>query len=318
MRMVMMGTGPFGVPTFKALLASCHTVEALITQPARPAKGRRDAASSPMRAAAVAAHVPVHDPERVNDPECVALLQRLAPDLLVVCDYGQILRPDVLATARLGAINLHGSLLPRYRGAAPVQWAICHGEETTGVTVFRITAGLDSGPILTERSARIEADDDAPRLEARLAELGAGAVLDAIDGLAAWDGRSPLGTPQDPALATRAPRFQREDGRIDWRRPARAIRDRVRGLTPWPGSFTFWHGGIGEPVRLLIQRVGLPEGPSDGEAGRVVRVERDRCWVGAGDGRAVALERLQAAGKSSMDVADFLRGHPVRVGDRME
>jgi methionyl-tRNA formyltransferase len=193
MRLVMMGTGPFAVPTFRALVASPHDVAALVTRPARGKTRSSGPPDNPMRAAADELGIVVYEPENVNQTESVELLQSLQADLLVVCDYGQILRPSALATAARGGINLHGSLLPRHRGAAPVQWALICGDEETGVTVIHMTPQLDAGPCLVQVRTPIRADEDAQALEARLAEMGVDAVRDALDLLADWDGTSPLG-----------------------------------------------------------------------------------------------------------------------------
>ncbi len=318
MRIVMMGTGPFAVPTFRALLASPHDVAALVTQPQRPAKGRKAPPLSPMRETALAHQVPVFDPQSINSSEGLAWLRDTEPELLVVCDYGQILSPEALGIAPLGGINLHGSLLPKYRGAAPVHWALVRGEVLTGITVIHMTPGLDAGPILEQRQTPIDADEDGRELESRLAELGVEAVLAAIDRLAAWDRRSPLGTPQDPAQATRAPRLKKEDGHIDWTQPARAIRNRVRGLTPWPGTYALWNCGKAEPLRLLIKRVSLPPVWTSAEPGMVVRVSDQELFIQAGDGYAVAIEELQPAGKESMPIEAFLRGHRLELGEALE
>ena len=211
MRLLMMGTGPFAVPMFRALLSSDQQVVALVTQPLAPAAGRRSSVATPMRDAAAAAGLPILDPEDVNDAAVVSQLAGLQADVFVVCDYGQILSPAILAMPPLGAINLHGSLLPEYRGAAPINWALFHGRTETGVSVAYITPRLDSGPLLVQRRTAIGPAEDAVQLEARLAELGVSAVLDALGQLAAWDRRSPLGTPQDPRRAS--PRAASEEER---------------------------------------------------------------------------------------------------------
>ena len=205
MRLILMGTGSFAVPTFRAVLASRHDVAALVTRPVPPAVGRRKGPVNPVLDSFTAAGIPVLAPESVNDAATGRQLVPFHPDLFVVCDYGQILADDTLRIARCGGINLHGSLLPKYRGAAPINWAIWQGETEAGVSVIHMTPRLDGGPVLTSALTPIAPDEDAPALEHRLAQLGVEPVLHAIDMLDSWDGRSALGTPQDPTQATRAP-----------------------------------------------------------------------------------------------------------------
>src|SRR5690242_5642003 len=237
MRIVMMGTGPFAAPTFRALYDTPHEVLALVTQPVRTQPGRRELPPSPMRLVAQEHGTPILDPESINTDEMRAKLAEFRPDLFIVADYGQILSAETLAVAPLGGINLHGSLLPKYRGAAPINWAIYHGEEETGVTVIHITPRVDAGPCLAKAATPIDPDENAAELEARLAVLGAPLILQAIDDLQA--GRASA-IPQDKSQATRAPRLKKSDGEIDWSRPAQAIKNQVRALEPWPKAFTTW------------------------------------------------------------------------------
>lgn len=261
MRIVMLGTGPFAVPTFRALLASRHDVVALVTRPARLARGKGPAPENPMRRVAEPIGLPVYDPESINSSEAIELLRGFAADLLVVCDYGQILSPEALATTVDGGINLHASLLPKYRGAAPINWAIYCGETQTGVTVIHMTAGLDAGPCLVQVARPIGPDETAVEVEAALAELGVAAVLEAIDAL---DGLRPLqAVGQDRELATRAPRLKKADGLVTWERRAEEIRNQVRAFQPWPKTYTLWHRSTGEPLRLILEQVTVePEGLS--------------------------------------------------------
>jgi methionyl-tRNA formyltransferase len=327
MRLVMMGTGPFAVPTFEALLDSPHVVLGLVTRPA-VAGPRGRAPANPMRAVAERRGVPVWDPASANDDAFVQQLANLHADLLVVCDYGQILKPPALASARLGGINLHGSLLPRYRGAAPVQWAVYEGDAETGVSVIHMTPQLDGGPLLEVRRVAIDEAENAAELESRLSRLGVEAVLRAIDTLAQWDGRSELGQTQNQALATKAPRISKQQGAIDWNRPARRIRDQIRAFQPWPGAYTFWLQARSGPLRLALQRAALrdtatpsaqpEENPSASHPsvpGTVVAAGGNVLELATGAGR-LAIEQLQVSGKRSMSVAEFLRGYPVAVGDR--
>jgi methionyl-tRNA formyltransferase len=272
-----------------------------------------------MRQAAVDAAIAIYDPDNVNLPEGIDLVRSLDPQLLVVCDYGQILKPEVLATPSRGAVNLHGSLLPKYRGAAPVNWAILRGEAETGVTVIQMTDGLDAGPILARRCTPIGIQEDAVMLEGRLAELGVSAVMESIDLLEQWDGKSPLGEPQNADEATRARRLRKTDAEIDWSWSSTKIRNRVRGLVPWPGTFTQWTNERGDTQRLIIRRVAVVESPSNiGQAGEIVSVSNDQLQVACGDGQTVSLLEVQPSGKKVMSAAEFLRGYRLKVGQKLQ
>jgi methionyl-tRNA formyltransferase len=316
MRLAMLGTGPFGAPTFRALFATHHEVAAMVTSPVRVRRGKKVAASSAMREIAYEHGVPVFDPEDVNATEARARLAEFQPDLLVVCDYGQILAAGTLACARLGGINLHGSLLPSYRGAAPINWALYHGETRTGVTVIHMTPRVDAGPCIAQAETEIGPDETAVELEQRLAELGAWLVRRAIDAIEA--GRLEA-LPQDPAKASKAPRLKKSHGAIDWNRPAEAIRNQIRALEPWPKTFTFWHRAHGEPQRLIlgpVEVVELDGKRAEGEPGTAVEVNKNRLVIAAGDRRGVSPRSVQPAGKRMLSIAEFLRGHPVQPGDR--
>lgn len=318
-----MGTGPFAVPTLDWLCQSPHQVLALVTRPAKAAVGRHRP-PRPMYDLACQRAIPVYEPASVNAPSAVAWLQEQHPDLLVVCDYGEILSAEVLGTARLGGINLHGSLLPKYRGAAPIAWAILNGETVTGVTVIHMTPRLDAGPILVQRSTTIDDQETAIQLELRLARLGVEAVQEALKMLENWDGHSPLGTPQDAARATKAPRLTKAQGQVNWNWPARRIYNQVRALVPWPGTYTYWSspGRAARQQRLILHQVSVvpPEAwnPQEPAAapGTVVAADPERLWVQAGEGTVLAIHQLQPEGKRVMHAAEFLRGHPLRVGDR--
>lgn len=321
MRLIMMGTGPFAVPTFEALLDSPHDVLALFTRPSPPFRGRGPAPINPMRQAAERRGVAVFDPPSINDAAVQQQLTALAADLLVVCDYGQILQSATLAAARLGGINLHGSLLPRYRGAAPVQWSVYQGDAETGVSVIHMTPLLDGGPILTVRKTPIGPEETAGELEPRLSQLGVEPVFEAIRMLEAWDGKTILGERQDPALATKAPRLRKQDGELDWHRTARQLHNQVRALQPWPGSYTHWASGKGEPLRLILNRVVVESDeettePGKSEPGTVLESHEGRLVVATGRG-TLRIDRLQPAGKRVMEAAEFLRGYPIPPGQRL-
>ena len=255
----MMGTGPFAVPTFRELYAARHEVALLVTRPLRSHRGKEVEPVSAMCEVAHAHDTPIFDPESVNAPEAVRRLTETAADLLVVCDYGQILAPQTLAAARLGGINLHGSLLPKYRGAAPINWAIYNGETESGVTVIHMTPQIDAGPCIAQAATPIGAEETAVELEARLAEIGASLVRQAIDAVAA--GRLEA-LPQNPALASKAPRLKKTDGAIDWGRPAECLRNQVRALEPWPRTYTFWHRTHGAPLRMILGPLDVVDSPA--------------------------------------------------------
>jgi methionyl-tRNA formyltransferase len=311
MRLVMMGTGPFAVPTFCGLLETHHEVVALVTSPAKERQGRPLA--SPMRAVALDRQVPCFDPDDVNAHESHAQLRSYDADLFVVCDYGQILSAETLATSRLGGINLHASLLPRYRGAAPINWAIYHGEAETGVSVIHMTPRVDAGPVIAQARTPIEPDETAVALEARLAEIGAWLIRRAIDNLEAGELES---LPQDPAEASRAPRLKKTDGQIDWNRPAAAIRNLIRAMEPWPKNYTFWRRDDGPPMRLILGPVGVQTLSNAGVPGTVIAAEGDGLIVAAGCD-AIVVRQVQPAGKRQMEIAEFLRGYRLKQGDRL-
>ena len=315
-----MGTGPFAVPMFRALVDSPHQIVGLITRPTPPSKGREKSSPNPMQDAAIAHGVPVHAPANINSDEGQSLLNSLAPELLVVCDYGQILSPEILAIPALGGINLHASLLPRYRGAAPIQWAIFNGDLETGVSVIHMTPRLDAGPILTVRQTTIGADETHPELEDRLARLGIEAVQEAIATLMSWNRTSDVGARQDAALASKAPRLKKEQGAIDWSRSARQIHDQVRAFKPWPASFTYWLRPGHESLRLVADQVRVIADATEAtttksEPGTVLISDGKQLLIATGE-QALSLTSLQPAGKRLMPVGDFLRGYAVREGDR--
>jgi methionyl-tRNA formyltransferase len=307
MRIVLLGTGPFAVPSLRALLASSHEVACAGS---RPPRGRR-AKPAPVQVAAEELGVEVWLPETVNCDEAREKLSALSPDLLVVCDYGEILKSATLEVSRLGGINLHGSLLPRYRGAAPVQWAVLNGDAETGNTVIQMTPGLDAGPCLGVQRIAIDPDETAGELEARMAQQGAELVLEVVGQLEAGK-TTPI--TQDKSQATKAPRLAKEDGLIDWSRTAAQIKNQVRALQPWPRAFTYWMRSEGEPLRLIVHTASLAEGAT-AEAGTVVSTT-EQLAIATGDG-VLRLEQIQVAGKRAMPVDEFLRGYPLQPGDRL-
>jgi methionyl-tRNA formyltransferase len=313
MKIIVMGTGPFAVPMFRALYEAPHEVLALVTQPARAQRGGRETPKNPMRVVAEERGTPVLDPENINTDDVRAELARFEPDLFVVADYGQILASETLAVARRGGINLHGSLLPKYRGAAPINWAIYNGDAETGVTVIHMTPRVDAGPCLAQARTAIDPDENAVELELRLASLGAPLVCRTIDDLEAGQVQ-PL--PQDKAIASPARRLRKTDGEIDWSRTAEQIKNQIRALEPWPKTYTFWRRAGGDPLRLILGRCQVrPAAAAGVEPGTIVAAKDSELAVAAGSG-ALAIFELQPAGKRMLNAAEFLRGYPVREGDR--
>lgn len=311
MRILMLGTGPFAVPTFQALLAA-HDVPALITRPTPPPRGRVKQAVNPMRDVAEARGLPIHAPDSINTPEAVELLRSYSPELLVVCDYGQILSPAALAAAPLGGINLHASLLPKYRGAAPINWAILQGDTETGVTVIHMTPRLDGGPCLAIRRTPIGPTETTAELEPRLATLGVDAVNESLALLANWDRVSQLGELQDQSAVTKAPRLTKDHARVNWTKSAKTIADQVRGLKPWPGTYSHWLRSNGEPLRLILDQVTVA--PGEGEPGTVLNSSPGKLVIACGQD-ALSLDLVQPAGKRVLPVAEFLRGYPIKPGE---
>ena len=320
LRIVVMGTGPFAVPMLAALRRSGHEIVAVVTRPDHAPPGRRPA-PNPVRDAAPTAGLAVLDPERVNDPAARESLAALGADLFVVCDYGQILSAELLAVPPLGAINLHGSLLPRHRGAAPVQWAIRSGDAETGVSVIRMTPALDAGSVIVARPTAIGPRETAPELEARLALLGADAVTEAIERIAATTGAGQsvgeLGVPQDPALATRAPRLTKAEGIVDWSLPAVQIERMRRALEPWPRTTTTFTRDDGRTQRLVLEDVTIAPAANGGADPGTVLATDGRITVACGEGTVLEIHRLVPEGSRSMSAADYLRGSPLRPGLRL-
>jgi methionyl-tRNA formyltransferase len=312
-RIVMFGTGDFALPTFVRLLDEGFRVVALVTQPDRPQGRRQELIPSAIKVEALRRGLPVEQPEDVNADASLARIADLGPDLFVTAAYGQILSGELLSIPPMGGINLHGSILPRYRGAAPVARAIERGEVESGVTVIRMTPRIDAGGMIAVARTPIGPEETAGELEARLAEIGAPLVAGTIRRLVAGEAEV---LPQAREEVTKAPKLRKEDGRIDWSRPARAVHDLVRAMQPWPSASTHWFPSdpAGKPpVRLIVGRTRPAEG--SGEPGRVVEAGRDRLVVAAGEG-GVELLVVQPPGKKPMPIEEFLRGHRVQVGDR--
>jgi methionyl-tRNA formyltransferase len=310
MRAVFMGTGEIGLPSLRALIArpDCE-VAAVVTQPDRPAGRGRQLRAPEVKRVADAAGIPVLQPLKLRAPEAVAELAAFAPDVIVVMAYGQILPRVVLDLPRLACLNLHASLLPRHRGAAPIQAAIREGDAETGITVMYMAEGLDTGDILLSRALAVEPRETGGSLHDRLAELAPEAMNAALDRLAAGDAPR---TPQDESLATYAGKLGREDGRIDWSRPALEIDRHVRAMNPWPAAFTDIPLASGEVARLKIfaadAETGLPALP-----GTILHADTAGIDIATGDG-AMRVHDVQGEGGRRMSAGEWLRGHAVALG----
>ncbi len=296
LRLVFLGTPAFAVPTLERIVAAGHQVLSVVTQPDRP-KGRgRQLATPPVKEAALRLGLAVFQPERVRRPEAVEHLRALELDAMVVVGYGQIIPQNVIDLAPKGIINVHASLLPKYRGAAPIQWSIVNGEARTGVTTMRIDAGLDTGDMLLKGETEIGPDETALELSDRLAVMGADLL---VETLAKLDAIAPQ--KQDSAQATHAPILKKEDGAIDWTRPAQAVHNRVRGLQPWPGAYTTFRGQTLNIWKSLVTPGGLPPA----SPGRIAGIKP--LLVACGEG-LLELQEVQIEGRKRISAVDFANG----------
>jgi len=327
MRLVFCGTPQFAVPAFKHLLGqNDFQLAAVITQPDR-ARGRgREVSFSPVKQAALAAGVTVYQPQKIRQVDAQDLLQQIAPDAIVIIAYGQIIPARLLPIPKLGWINLHASLLPRYRGAAPINWAIVNGETKTGITTMRIDAGMDTGDILLQREMEIGATETAPELAARMAELGAPMMATTLRGLAAG---TITGRAQNHNEATVAPMLKREFGLADWSLTAWELFNRIRGFAPWPGVYTYFRGHLchvwGEPAAdgsslgtgtnnnaNVVPGAQAAESTSPG----TLYPERDSVFVGCGGTTRLRLSAVKLEGRKQVSAAEFLRGARLQPGER--
>ena len=314
MKLILFGTGPFAVPSFENLIHSDHTIAAVVTRPIADSGKRRKTAENPTRDLGEAHGLPILDPLSINTEDSIAALKSLDADLFIVCDYGQILSREALSTAKLGGINLHGSLLPKYRGAAPIHWAIYNGDKVTGVTIIHMTPRLDGGPCLVKVETEIGDEETTELIEPRLADLGVDAVNRSIEMLQQWDGHSEIGTKQKQSEATKAPRLKKADGRIDWSRGAIEIKNQIRAFQPWPGTFTTWQPQGKSEQRLIIHKASvISESKTDAASGEIIRSDKTEFVVQTGAGQ-LSLDIVQPAGKKPMPIADFLRGNPPKSG----
>jgi methionyl-tRNA formyltransferase len=315
MRIVFCGTPLFAVPTLEHVLAQPDfQIVAVITQPDRPRGRGQEVSLSPVKETAVAAGIPVHQPEKIRAPEAQELLQKLAPDVIVIIAYGQIIPARLLPIPKLGWINLHASLLPKYRGAAPINWAIVNGETKTGVTSMRIDAGMDTGEILLQREMEIGPRETAPELTVRMSELGGPLMVETLRGLAAG---TIVPRPQSHEGASSAPLLKKEDGRIEWSRPAQEIFNRIRGFAPWPGAYTAFRGQTchiwGEPASNDLGRQSAQQ--SDGTIPGSLLVQRNAALVRCGGTTYLRLLGVKREGRKQVSSAEFVNGAHLFSGE---
>ena len=314
LRLIFCGTPSFAVPSLRHLLAQPDfEVAAVITQPDRPRGRGQEISHSAVKEAALAAGVPVvYQPEKIRAAESEEFLRRIQADVIVIIAYGQIIPARLLGIPRFGWINLHASLLPKYRGAAPIQWAIANGETITGVTSMRIDAGMDTGDMLLQAETAIAPDETAPQLAARLAELGAPLMVETLRRLrdAAIAPR-----PQDHSAATLAPLLKKEDGRIEWSLTASAINHRMRGFNPWPGAYTQFRGVACQLFGAPVSNDSAPSIPSDAAPGTILSAG-DALFVLCGQKTLLALSRVKMEGRKEVSASEFARGAHLQSGER--
>ena len=303
MRLIFMGTPACAVPTLKALHDVGHDILSVITQPDRPAGRGKKLRPSPVKEEATELGLPVFQPERVKRDEGFEHIQGHAPDVIVVVGYGQIVPQRIIDLPKYGCVNVHSSLLPAYRGAAPMNWAIVNGEKVTGVCTMQLVFKLDAGDVLLSRETPIGPNETTPELAKRLAPMGVELAVATLEGLAAG---TITPQPQDEEQVTYAPIIKREDGLVDWTQTAQQIHNRVRGFDPWPGAYTFWRGG-----RFQVRKA--RPGDGSGPPGEIA-IEGDRLFIGCGEGRLEALE-VQPEGKKRMPAGNFVRGYRTENGE---
>ena len=296
MRIVFIGTGEIGVPTLAALQTSDDNLAGVVTQPDKPVGRDQKIAPTPVKKAIAGEKLPVLQPSRIRDSDAIREIRNLAPDVIVVMAYGQILPPDILQIPTIACLNLHASLLPRWRGAAPIQAAVAAGDRESGITVMYMDEGLDTGDILLQRKVQLSPDETGSSLHDRLAAIAPDALKASLELLTA--GNAPR-TPQRNELATYAPKLRREDGRIDWNEPAETIERKIRAYNPWPGAFTSINGR-----NLKVFRASIVE--QSGASGQILRSDNELV-IAAGD-RALSLDEVQLEGKRRMSATEFLRG----------
>lgn len=309
MRILFMGTPDFAVASLSALLEAGHDICGVFTQPDKPKNRGMKLQASPVKEFALAHDIPVFQPLKMRDGEAMGYIQERKPELIVVAAYGRILPGDILDYPPCGCINVHSSLLPKYRGAAPINWAILNGDKTTGVTIMHMAPALDAGDIILQRETAIGPDETAPELFQRLAELGGGLLVEAVEQIAKGEATR---TPQLEADATYAPMLGRELSPMDWSKDGQTLHDQVRGLLPWPCA-TAEFGG----VRCKVFSTAVLDGTTDLAPGTVAEAGKDGIVMACGGGTLLRVKELQPDGKKRMAAADFLRGRSLTAGERL-
>jgi methionyl-tRNA formyltransferase len=308
LKVLFLGTAEFACPTLESLLASPHEVTGVVTQPDRPRGRGQKTQPPPVKSLAQKAGLPVHQPEKIRDPAFLKVLQSIQPELMVVVAYGQILSAPVLAVPPRGCVNVHGSLLPKYRGAAPIARAILAGETRTGITTLLMDPGMDTGPILLTEETEIDEEDATGTLHDRLARMGARVLLRTLEGL---ESNTLTPKPQDHSRATLAPKIEKEESRVRWSASPRQTFNQIRAFDPWPGAFTLLGGRI-----LKVFRPRLIEGGGQEPPGTIVRASEEGFLVAVPQGYLLVRE-AQLESRPRMRVSDFLRGNPLAPGARL-
>jgi methionyl-tRNA formyltransferase len=332
LRIIFLGTAELSCASLQALAGDAKfQITAVVTQPDRPQGRELKLQPSPVKSLALRLGLPVLQPERARDGKFITELRALRPDLIVTVAYGQILPPAILDLPRHGCLNVHTSLLPKYRGAAPIQWAIANGDTETGVTLMKMDAGLDTGPVVSQRRTAIQPEDDSAALHGRLAQLGAELLVQTIPDYVAGKIQP---VPQPAAGASHAAKIKKEDGRIDWNQPAQTVWNRLRAFTPWPGAFTFLRSaehqlgvnltalksaesvlGAPKPHLLKIWKAEVVE--CSGRPGEILSADKTGIAVGCGQ-NALRILELQREGGRRLTAAEFLAGHALKVGGRFD
>ena len=306
MRIVFMGTPEFAVPSLKALVEAGYDICGIFTQPDKPKNRGMKLQASPVKEYALSVGLPVFQPAKMRDGEALAVLQKLKPDLIAVAAYGKILPVEILETPFFGCVNVHSSLLPRYRGAAPINWAILNGEDETGVTIQRMAEGVDTGDILAQAGTPIDINENAAQLLTRLARMGSELLVETVRKL---ETDSAVATPQDESRASHAPMLSRELSPMDWGKTARQLHDQARGLFPWPSASAVLDG-----IRCKIICTSLLEEETSQQPGTVLQADKKGLRIACGDGRVLEILELQPDGKKTMPAAAFLMGHSIQAG----
>ena len=306
MRILFMGTPDFAVPSLEALVAAGHDVCGVFTQPDKPKNRGMKLQPTPVKVCAQAHDIPVFQPVKLRDGAALAQIQALAPELIVVAAYGRILPDDILAALPRGCINVHSSLLPKYRGAAPINWAVLNGDRETGVTIMHMAHDLDAGDIIDQAATPIDPDETVVSLHDRLAQLGAALLVKVVEEIAAGTAKR---TPQDHDKATLAPMLSRDLSPMDFTRPARELHNQVRGLIPWPAAVTELGGN-----RCKVFSTSVLDAHTDAAPGAILAAGKEGIQVACGGGTVLRIDELQADGGKRMKAADYLRGHPIPVG----